>query len=185
MKNAALFRAWTFKSALQSRQYPIVATRSSLKTAMQVRPPPKIYQLMVRTHKLTISVTVPPTATIASVKEEVFSALTSDTMQNAEMEIPIPTVEGVDGFELSKPKRGKDRTAPPSGYEVLESSSKIKDAKITGWETLYIQFRGPSGDLLPVEAVDPPIEDDEDMPPPPPSDAMESDVRKGKRKADD
>ncbi|KAJ8087141.1 hypothetical protein PM082_005969 [Marasmius tenuissimus] len=154
---------------------------------MQARGPPKIYQLLVRTQKLTIFVTAQPTDTIASVKEEVLSALSSDANQKADMEDPVPSVQTVDDFELSKPIRGKDRNAPPSGYELLKSTTKIKDAKLVGWETLYIQFRDPSGELVPVEAVDPPIEDDDDegMPPPPPPDAMESDVRKGKRKAED
>ncbi|KAG7097481.1 hypothetical protein E1B28_004823 [Marasmius oreades] len=155
---------------------------------MQVRNPPRVYQLMVRIRKLTIFVTVPPTTTIASVKEEVLSALTSDINQNAGMtdtEVPIPKVETIEEFELSKPIRGKDRTASPSHYEMLESSTKLKDARMHGWEVLYIQLRSPSGDLLPVEATDPPIEDDEEMPVPPPPEAMESDVRKGKRKAED
>ncbi|KAF9266167.1 hypothetical protein L218DRAFT_1075155 [Marasmius fiardii PR-910] len=151
---------------------------------MQVRNPPKIYQLLVRIRKLTICVTVAPTATIASVKEEILSALTSDANQNAEMEDPVPRVETVEDFELSKPIKGKDRLASPANYELLEPSTKVKDAKLHGWEVLYIQIRSPSGDLLPVEAADPPIED-EDMPPPPPSEVTESEVRKGKRKAED
>ncbi|ESK84888.1 hypothetical protein Moror_14914 [Moniliophthora roreri MCA 2997] len=140
---------------------------------MQTLKVPKVHHLLIRTHRLTILVTVLPTATISSVKNEVLSALTSGLHDEQFGEI-----KDMDQFELCK----KQRTGRGE-YEMLDATQKIKDAKLNGWEVIYVQWRDSSGVLQPINATDPPIDDDEDasstLPPP---DEVRRD-NKGKRKA--
>lgn len=92
----------------------------------------------MKTHKLSIMVTVSPATTIASLKEEALSALLSDV--NQVPDVPKVTTEA--DFELS---RGiKDKGKMTGEYELLDTSKQVKDSKLSGWETLFIQFRDPS-----------------------------------------
>ncbi|KAK7470118.1 hypothetical protein VKT23_001559 [Stygiomarasmius scandens] len=141
---------------------------------MPPKPQPKVYQILLRTHKLTIFFTLPPATTIASLKEEALSALTSDVNQVED----VPKVSTVDEFEIC-------RKSKASGYERLDNDRELRESKISNWEVLYLQFRDESGKLLPVDVTEPSIDDDEDQSTaPPPSDHFESETRKGKRKAD-
>ncbi|KAE9407205.1 hypothetical protein BT96DRAFT_914802 [Gymnopus androsaceus JB14] len=137
---------------------------------------PKIYHIIIRTHKSSIFCTVPPSTTIASLKEEALSALSSDLNQ----EEGIPKVTVVDDFELCRLVKAKQTKE----YHILETESSIKALKLGVWETLYIQFKDSQGEPLPIVAVDPPIDDDEDAPSEPPA-IQSSPVNKGKRKAND
>jgi len=99
---------------------------------------PKIYQLLFKTHKLTILLTTPPNTTIASLKMEVFSALSSDVNQVEN----VPKVTSEKAFEISRAV--KDRGKKTLQYEVLERSQTVKDT-LTNWEVLFLQFRDRSG----------------------------------------
>ncbi|KAF5371315.1 hypothetical protein D9758_004204 [Tetrapyrgos nigripes] len=143
---------------------------------MPPKPAPKIYQILLRTHKLTIFFTLSPSATVASLKEEALGALTSDVNQVED----VPQVHAVDKFEICR----RDKAGR---YELLDEGKELKESKISNWEVLYIQFKDESGNLAPITVTEPSIDDDEDVQSmaPPPSDLGESDVRKGKRKAMD
>ncbi|KAJ7628098.1 hypothetical protein B0H17DRAFT_1110194 [Mycena rosella] len=149
---------------------------------MPPKPQPKIFQILVKTHKLTILTTVLPTITVAALKTEVLSALAADVNQDAD----VPTVASVRDFELCKGT--KDRGKLTGEYTTLtDPKLALKDAGVASWEPLFVQFRDPaSGDLLPVVFV--PFQDDEDevsqqftpAPAPPP---VETSTSRGKRKA--
>jgi len=148
---------------------------------MPPKAPPKTYQILVKTHKLTILLTTSPTATVASLKAEALSALRSDV--NQVEGVPKVTDEG--DFEISRAikERGKHTVE----YEVLDESRKIKDALTKGWEVLFLQFRDSSGNLLPVDVTQPSLLDEEEEPPrtrPMPVPSLgETSTNKGKRKA--
>ncbi|KAF7969935.1 hypothetical protein HWV62_25549 [Athelia sp. TMB] len=102
---------------------------------------PKIYQLLVKTHTLTVMITAEPKTTIASLKLEVLSALKADVNQ-----VPgVPKVEETEDFEICQiPKaRGK----PGTQYEVLQESATVAGT-VTNWEVLFIQFKDASGKFL-------------------------------------
>ncbi|KAF7971723.1 hypothetical protein HWV62_20093 [Athelia sp. TMB] len=143
---------------------------------------PKIYQLLVKTHTLTVMITAEPKTTIASLKLEVLSALKADVNQ-----VPsVPKVEKTEDFEICQiPKaRGK----PGTQYEVLQESATIAGT-VTNWEVLFIQFKDASGKLMPVEVTQPSLLGDDDEEEVPRTRAIPAnDVpsgSKGKRKAPD
>ncbi|KAJ7506575.1 hypothetical protein B0H11DRAFT_235699 [Mycena galericulata] len=140
---------------------------------------PKVFQVLIKTHKLTVLTTVAPTITVAALKTEVLSALTSDVNQVED----VPTVAAVADFELCKAM--KERGKLTGEYQVLEDlKASLKDAGVVNWEALFIQFRDPdSGQLLPVAFT--PFEDDEDEVSPQfsaPAPPAESSTIRGKRK---
>ncbi|KAJ7462065.1 hypothetical protein FB451DRAFT_1267685 [Mycena latifolia] len=148
---------------------------------MPPRTQPKIFQILVKTHKLTILTTVLPTITVGALKAEVLSALASDVNQGAD----VPLISNARDFELCKGT--KERGKLTGEYTPLDDPKlQIKDAGVVNWEPLFVQFRDPdSGDLLPVVFV--PFEDDEDevsqqfsAPAPAP---VEASTSRGKRKA--
>ncbi|KAJ7571803.1 hypothetical protein C8J56DRAFT_997842 [Mycena floridula] len=114
---------------------------------------PTVYQLCIKSHKLSVVLTVLPRTTIASVKDEVLEALTSDANQS---ELDVPKVESTDDFEIS-------RSTKTEKYEVLDTDLHLKDCHFTGWETLYLQFRDSSGELLPVTFTEPALDDENDQ----------------------
>ena len=99
------------------------------------RAQPRIYQLLLKTHKLTIFITISPNATIASLKTEALSALSSDVNQVED----VPKVTNERAFEICR-MRGKQSVQ----YEVLEASQTI-EGTVTNWEVLFFQFRNQSG----------------------------------------
>ncbi|KAJ6615626.1 hypothetical protein B0H10DRAFT_57217 [Mycena sp. CBHHK59/15] len=139
---------------------------------------PKIFQVLIKTHKLTVLTTVAPTITVGSLKAEVLSALSDDVNQADD----VPQVSALEDFELSKGV--KERGKLNGEYQLLEDTDlQLKEAGVTNWEVLFVQFRDPtSGELQPVVFV--PFEDDEDdVPSQPPPPAAESSTSRGKRKA--
>jgi hypothetical protein len=112
-----------------------------LHTLTSSQPPrlqPKIYQLLFKTHKLTIFLTAPPSTTIASLKDEALSALVSDINQVEN----VPNVTTGDEFEIC---RGiKDKGKLTGEYEVLDTTKQIKDSSLANWEVLFLQFRDAS-----------------------------------------
>lgn len=107
----------------------------------RIQPPrsiPKVYQLLVKTHKLTIFHTVLPPTSVASIKADTLSALASDVNQADD----VPQVSSVDDFELCRAV--KDAKGNLTGeYLALDSSKQIKDFGLGGWDHLYIRFKDP------------------------------------------
>ncbi|KAJ7265462.1 hypothetical protein B0H12DRAFT_1180061 [Mycena haematopus] len=79
----------------------------------------KIYQVLIKTHKLTILTTVAPTISVAALKAEVLSALTDDV--NTLEDVPRP--KNVRDFELCRAV--KDRGKPTGEYHPLEDGQAV------------------------------------------------------------
>ncbi|TDL29900.1 hypothetical protein BD410DRAFT_798365 [Rickenella mellea] len=151
---------------------------------------PTTYQLLLKTHKLTIFLSASQNATIASLKADALSALSSKVNQ-AE---GVPQVSSVDDFEICREL--KEKGTPSSDakkYETLPARDTVKNTLLP-WEWIYIRFRDESGKLLPVEVTIPElVPPDEDEPersskPKAEDSLMEVEptrptVNKGKRKA--
>lgn len=126
-----------------------------------------------------------PAISVAQLKAEVLSALSSDV--NTLEDVARPTK--VHDFELCKAV--KDRGKLTGEFQLLdELKLSLRDAGVANWEPLFVQFRDPdSGDLRPVVFV--PFEDDEDGVTPQFSSApvaaaappAETSTSRGKRKA--
>jgi hypothetical protein len=80
---------------------------------------------------------VPQTATIASLKQEAYAALTSDVNQVED----VPLVTSKDDFEICKARPRRTERE----YEVLNESLVVKSC-LSNWENLFIQFRDESGE---------------------------------------
>ncbi|KAJ6536745.1 hypothetical protein DFH09DRAFT_1178647 [Mycena vulgaris] len=140
---------------------------------MPPRTQPKVFQILVKTHKLTILTTVAPTITVGALKAEVLSALSSDVNQGAD----VPAISSARDFELCKGE--KERGKLTGTYTPLDDPKlPLKDAGVG-------ELGAAVRDLLPVVFV--PFEDDEDevsqqfsTPAPPP---VEASTSRGKRKA--
>ncbi|KAJ7130983.1 hypothetical protein C8R46DRAFT_1141701 [Mycena filopes] len=145
---------------------------------MPPRATPKVFQVLVKTHKLTVLITVPPTNSVAELKEEVLSALSSDVHQIDD----VPRVSAARDFELCKAI--KERGKLTGEYQLLsELTLSLRDAGVANWEPLFVRFRPPGSDELgPVVFV--PFEDDEDDAPPvsAPAALAEASSSRGKRK---
>lgn len=102
--------------------------------------PPKVYQILVRSHRLTIFLTLAPTGTIASLKNEVLSALTSEGNQTEE---EVPQVTSVDEFEICKAVKAS-KGAASTEYEVLDGKQFIRDCRLANWDIVFLQFRDSS-----------------------------------------
>ncbi|KAF8740111.1 hypothetical protein AX14_008530 [Amanita brunnescens Koide BX004] len=161
-------------------------------TILPLRAVPKIHQLLIRTHKLTIFLTLPPSTTIAQVKEEALSALSSDVYQ-AHAEIDgTPVVASVDDFELCRATRENDRNPRSTGtgliYEVLDKRRALRDYGFASWETIFFKFKSEDGELFPVTVTIPSVDDDDVGANQPPVDAMSDDspvvrsTNKGKKR---
>lgn len=149
---------------------------------------PKIYLLQVKTHKLSIHLTLPPTATLAKLKQEVYDALTSSVVKpvtrfkdsnsmDEDIDEPIrymdtglpateadvvPHVMSLEDFELCKSIKEKGRMT--GEFRVIDANgTELKQSGLSGWEVLFIQFRdSKSGLLMPAQFTLPPIDDDEE-----------------------
>ncbi|KAF5369598.1 hypothetical protein D9757_010471 [Collybiopsis confluens] len=162
---------------------------------------PKIYQILIRTFRTTIFLTVPPSTTLTSLKQSAFDALNSfpsdeDAMDEGQEDIPKLTSTA--DFSLCRavnvkpPPAARDSRshsqAQKREYEVLDvngsgdeddgagESMTVKDLGLANWEVLYVQYKDDQGQPLPIIAKDPPLDEEEDgssMPPPPPP-AIES-----------
>lgn len=122
--------------------------------ASPLQPPkiqPKTYILPVKTHKLTFFITAAQTASIASLKAEVLSALSAPVLLQPTPEFPdalamdvdnaewtVPRVQSEDDFELCRGFRDKGRFT--GRYERLIGDGTVKTS-LVNWETLFVQFR--------------------------------------------
>ncbi|KIM35164.1 hypothetical protein M413DRAFT_449873 [Hebeloma cylindrosporum] len=143
----------------------------------------KAHHIHVKSHKLSILLSgFPPATSIGELKAETLSALKSDVAPDAldvmAMEPPEIDVETEQDFELCRAV--KDKGKPTGAFEVLNAASTIRDAGLSAWEVLFLQFRDrATGDLLPITYTLPPLYDEGDEPPQP----QVSSPNKGKRKA--
>jgi len=136
------------------------------------RGPPKIFQILVKTHKLTVFLSLPNTATFSEVKKEVMDALLDDVAES--LKVPKPT--NLDEFAIAVDKGS-------STFKTVDDGARLVDT-VRNWDRVYIQFKDEDGELLPVTVTLPSFEDEEDE-----TGAMnidipgESEVKRGKRKA--
>ncbi|KAG2156375.1 hypothetical protein DEU56DRAFT_766782 [Suillus clintonianus] len=137
---------------------------------MPPRAAPKAYQILAKTHQVTIFLTVPQSATIALLKDEALSALTSRVAIEDEN---FPRVSSTSDFELAHAVKEKEKSKSGVTYEALEAEKAIRGL-LSNWEILYFQFRDEDGNLMPVEVSQPSLVDDDEEEPP---------MNKGKRKA--
>ncbi|KAA1466613.1 hypothetical protein DENSPDRAFT_831474 [Dentipellis sp. KUC8613] len=147
---------------------------------MPPRAPPKIFQILVKTHKVTVFLSLPNTTPIATVKDETLSALSADVAQG----LDFPSVSSTDDFVISK--EVKENKRPTGKYQQLDDDQLLKDVA-SNWEVLFVQFKDPSGSILPVTVSIPSLTDDGEEEPEA-DNGMDVDVptetdRKGKRKA--
>ncbi|KAI9513242.1 hypothetical protein F5148DRAFT_944967, partial [Russula earlei] len=120
------------------------------------RPQPKIFQVLVKTHKSTVFLALPNETTISAVKEQVLSAFTDDVFKGIH---DVPKVSGLDDFVLSR--EAAERGQGTSSYEVLTNDQMLRD--IAGnWVVLYVQFMDNSGRIRPVEVTIPSLADEDD-----------------------
>ncbi|KAF8835967.1 hypothetical protein BDN67DRAFT_974732 [Paxillus ammoniavirescens] len=174
------------------------------------RAPPKAYQLLLKTHKLTIFLTAPQSSTIETIKGEALSALTSDVLLSSSSGVPriptapgedlemsyeeesgegeVPRVKSTEDFELCRVVKDKGKSnatsSTPTSYEALDPSNPIKGL-LSNWEVLYVRFRDGEGNLMPVNVSHASLLDDEDEDPRRAPAVSESPIAvgKGKRKA--
>jgi hypothetical protein len=99
------------------------------------RPQPKVHQLQLRSHKLAILLTVPPSMTFEAIKADALSALTSDVNQVE----GIPKVKSENDFEVCRAI--KDKGKATGAYEVMDVSKQVREYNLASWDTLYLQFR--------------------------------------------
>lgn len=92
---------------------------------------------MAKTHQITIFLTVPQSATIALLKDEALSALTSRVATEDES---FPHVSSTSDFELARAVKEKEKSRSGVIYEVLEPGKSIKGL-LANWDVLYFQFR--------------------------------------------
>ncbi|KAJ8588915.1 hypothetical protein M405DRAFT_768377 [Rhizopogon salebrosus TDB-379] len=133
---------------------------------MPPRVAPKSYQILVKTHQVTVFLTVPQSATIAVLKDEALSALSSRVATEDEN---FPHVSSTDDFELARKEKSRSGVI----YDALEPEKNIRGL-LANWEVLYFQFRDEESNLMPVDVSQPALVDDEEEEPP---------ANKGKRKA--
>jgi len=151
---------------------------------------PKILQVLVKTHKLTVFLALPNETAISAVKEQVLSAFLDDVFKGIH---DVPKISGSGDFVLSREvmERGQDTAS----YEVLTDNQLLRDV-VGDWAVLFIQFKDDSGKIQPVEVTIPSLMDDDDevsgtagtgndLAMDIDETFEESSVRKGKRKAVD
>lgn len=84
-----------------------------------------------------------PTMKISDLKEETLPALKADVAQDAldvlAMDPPKLDVLTVEDFELCRGVKEKGKLT--GAFEALHPSKSLINCGITGWETLFLQFR--------------------------------------------
>ncbi|KAH6914600.1 hypothetical protein BKA70DRAFT_1256540 [Coprinopsis sp. MPI-PUGE-AT-0042] len=134
---------------------------------MPPRPQPKVHQVLLKTHKVTIGLAgVTPNTTISELKSEALEALRAEISEDLLMSIsPNPTSP----LSLDSPndihicRQDKEKGRPTGTYSVLDPGRQVKEHGLLAWETLYIQFINPeTRAALPVTVTLPQIDDDEE-----------------------
>ncbi|KAJ7838245.1 hypothetical protein B0H14DRAFT_3459668 [Mycena olivaceomarginata] len=145
-----------------------------LPSAHTAPPQPKIYQILIKTHKLAVLTTVAPSTSVTALKAKVLNALKDDFTSTLGDELPLRPTQTRD-FELCQAPK-----TPVGG----------RQERVANWEALFLRFQdAETGDLHSTEYV--PYEDNDDAPSVPapasaPSAAAataETSTSRGKRKA--
>jgi hypothetical protein len=102
------------------------------------RTQPKIYQILIKTHKLTVLTTVAPSTSVAALKAEVLDALKDDVTSALEDELPPRPTQTRD-FELCRAL--KDTRGRPTGELLEDGKASLRDAEVENWEALFLRFR--------------------------------------------
>ncbi|KAJ3576243.1 hypothetical protein NP233_g576 [Leucocoprinus birnbaumii] len=142
---------------------------------MPPRIQPKIYFLQVKTHKTSVHITLPPTATLAELKQEAYDALTCDvaeplTRLSGAPKDPNGMEEDIDEFAMLT-----DTGLPPTEADVVPRLTSLEDfelckaikekGKMTG-EFQVVEANDVelklSGLLMPAQFTLPPIDDDDE-----------------------
>ncbi|KLO08458.1 hypothetical protein SCHPADRAFT_880541 [Schizopora paradoxa] len=129
----------------------------------------KVYPILLKTHKTTFFLEAPAGKTVASLKDDTLSALTSKTRETLSPdEEKLPEVSSTDDFEICRDVKEKSKQSfSGPNYELLNTEEVVQ--KIAQpWEVLYLRFIGSNGILMPVNVTIPSIsaDADEEMPEP-------------------
>lgn len=112
------------------------------------RAPPKIFQIRVKTHKLTIFLTLPSATPLSTVKSEILSALSASVAEDVQDLPQLNPPDSTDAFELArevKTRQGRGIMAGTGTYERLEdNSAKLTDV-VSNWDALYLMLRDEDG----------------------------------------
>ncbi|KAF6748960.1 hypothetical protein DFP72DRAFT_552217 [Ephemerocybe angulata] len=154
---------------------------------MPPRPQPKVHQIFLKTHRITIALSgVSPTTTISQLKREALEALNAEVSEDLLLLIsPSPSnllvLESTNDFHICS--QDKERGKPTGTYTVLDPGRQVREFGLPAWETLFIQFINPETRApLPVDVTLPSIDDDDESVAPPLSEPTD-DKGKGKRRA--
>ncbi|KAG9127838.1 hypothetical protein FRC07_008481 [Ceratobasidium sp. 392] len=144
---------------------------------MPPRATPATLVLRVKSHKTSVVVMVPPTATIATLKELVQNALNSHAEPEAERGLPLP-IESTDDFLLAL--RRPNAANKPVFRDISEEDASLSLSKldVRNWDAVYLRWRA-DGEYQPVEVTLPSLieaasdeeeeKDEEGVPSPPPN----------------
>lgn len=91
----------------------------------------------MKAQRLTIFLEAGPKKSVAELKEDALSALTSKVI-NADGEEDVPEVQSLDDFELCR--EIKEKRVPTGKFEILDKKAKVKDVA-SAYEVLVIRFR--------------------------------------------
>ncbi|KAF8507600.1 hypothetical protein JB92DRAFT_2959171 [Gautieria morchelliformis] len=136
---------------------------------MPIKQPPKVFQILAKTHRATVFLNAPHPTTIAALKSQALSALS----QFSDIYGDVPKVTTIDDFEFCRATRQYGKIV---AFDVLETMSTVRET-LSNWEVIYFRFRNEHGKLQDVQVEQPVDEDDEQQDPLSPADV------KGKRKA--
>lgn len=103
-----------------------------------IQVPPSEIQLIIKTHRTTVVIQTPLSATMQRVKSSVLSAL--NQFDNPGTLEDVPSINSEDDFELCK--------MDSSRYVALDASKGVRDQKLAAWATLYIRFRDQNGEFI-------------------------------------
>ena len=95
--------------------------------------------MLIKTHKLTIFLSLPNVTAISAVKEQVISAFLDDVFKGIR---GVPTIRNADDFVLSR--EVVERGRGTASYEVLTDDQFLRDV-VGDWTFLFIQFKNESG----------------------------------------
>ncbi|KAG8691163.1 hypothetical protein FRC08_010249 [Ceratobasidium sp. 394] len=118
---------------------------------MPPRAAPATLVLRVKSHKTSVFAMVPPTATIATLKELVQSALNTHAESEAERGLPLP-IESTDDFMLAL--RRPNAANKPVFRDIPEDDASMSLSKldIRNWDAVYLRWR-VDGEYQPVEVT--------------------------------
>lgn len=108
-----------------------------------LRPPYKVFPILLKTHRHTIFLEAPATKTVESLKEDALSAMTAKV--NGANDEDIPEILSVNDFEICREIKEKRRRT--GNYVTLEGSEIVQKVAVA-WETLYIRFKDSNGNYI-------------------------------------